>query len=223
MLRAPNWSSTRLEKGHPRSLWGVTPILTLPLKARADRLLGFRSHSLVFVTYHITRNFDFNLRILINGTAKYWPTASPALERLILAWAIARYDVFHFFYDRGLMLPVTRFGVNPQELDLLRAAGKRVYLYAYGADVRRRDATLALGEWNFCKECPEPGKFCICDDATGTALMETMCAGVTQAVALGDMLAYVPGARNMHYWPIDTVAIAVAEPPRTDGPLRIAH
>ncbi|MFM9975742.1 MAG: glycosyltransferase [Beijerinckiaceae bacterium] len=223
MPRTLNWSRARLEKGRPRSLWGVTPILTLPLKARADRLLGFRSHSLVFVTYHITKNFDFNLRILVNGVAKYWPLASPALDRLILAWALARYDVFHYFYDRGLMPTVTRFGVNPDELDVLKALGKRVYLYAYGADVRRREATLALGRWNFCKECPEPTKFCICEDDTGTALMEAMCARVTQTVALGDMLAYVPGARNMHYWPIDLVAIPVAQPPRIAGPLRIAH
>jgi glycosyltransferase involved in cell wall biosynthesis len=223
MPRAEDWSRARLAKGRPRSLWGVTPILTLPLKARADRLLGFRSHSLVFVTYHITKNFDFNLRILVNGVARYWPPASPALDQLILAWALARYDVFHFFYDRGLMPPVTRFGINPQELDLLRAAGKRVYLYAYGADVRRREATLALGAWNFCKECPEPGKFCICDDETGTEQMESMCARATQAVALGDMLAYVPGARNMHYWPIDLEAVPLAAPPRIDGPLRIVH
>lgn len=221
--RAKGWSDARLAKARPRSLWGVTPILTLPLKAQADRLLGFQSHSLVFVTYHISRNFDFNLRKLVNATIKLAPQLSPALERMILAWAVARYDVFHFFYDRGLMLPVTRFGVNPQELDLLRSAGKRVYLYAYGADVRRRDATLALGTWNFCTECPEPGRFCICDDASGTDIMEGMCDRVTQAVALGDMLAYVPDARNMHYWPIDIAAIPVGAPPRRDGPLKIAH
>lgn len=223
MPRAKGWSDARLAKARPRSLWGVTPILTLPLKAQADRLLGFRSHSLVFVTYHISRNFDFNLRKLVNATAKLAPQLSQALERMILAWAIARYDVFHFFYDRGLMLPVTRFGVNPQELDLLRSAGKRVYLYAYGADVRRRGATLALGKWNFCTECPDPGRFCVCDDASGSEIMEGMCERVTQAVALGDMLAYVPDARNMHYWPIDTAAIPLGAPSRRDGPLKIAH
>lgn len=221
--RSKGWSDARLAKGRPRSLWGVTPILTLPLKAQADRLLGFQSHSLVFITYHISRNFDFNLRKLVNATSKLAPQLSPALDRMILAWAIARYDVFHFFYDRGLMLPVTRFGLNPHELDLLRSASKRVYLYAYGADVRRRDATLALGKWNFCTECPEPGRFCVCDDASGTEIMEGMCARATQAVALGDMLAYVPDARNMHYWPIDIAAISVGAAPRRDGPLRIAH
>src|SRR5262249_1416506 len=54
----------RLRRGRVRSLWGTTPILTLPLLARCDRLLGFRSHSLVFVTYYISRAFDFNLRFI---------------------------------------------------------------------------------------------------------------------------------------------------------------
>lgn len=223
VLNGPEKSRRRLEKGKGRTLWGVTPILTLPLKARADRLLGFRSHSLVFVTYYITRNFDFNLRVLVNGVARYAPGLSPSLDKLILAWAISRYDVFHYFYDRGLMAPATRFGINPMELDLLRAAGKRVYGYAYGADVRRRKATLALGKWNFCSDCPEPSKFCICDDESGSQIMQGMCEKLTAANALGDMLTYVPDARNMHYWPIDLEKIPFAPVAREDGPLKIAH
>lgn len=219
----PEKSQRRLEKGKGRTLWGVTPILTLPLKARADRLLGFRSHSLVFVTYYITRNFDFNLRVLVNGVARYAPGLSPALEKLILAWAISRYDVFHYFFDRGLMAPVTRFGINPMELDLLRAAGKRVYGYAYGADVRRRNATRALGKWNFCSDCPDPLKFCICDDESGSQIMKGMCEKLTAANALGDMLTYVPKSRNMHYWPIDLDKITLAPSKPGSGPLRIAH
>jgi len=218
-----NRTQRRLASGTPRSLWGVTPILTLPLKVRADRLLGFESQSLVFVTYHITSNFDYNLQEFVEKLYMYAPTLAPTFGRCLLAWALWRYDVFHYFYDRGLMLPATRFGVNPEELELLRASGKRVYLYAYGADVRRREATLEFGKWNFCKECPEPLKFCVCDDASGSEIMAGMCEKVTQPLALGDMLAYVPGARNLHYWPIDLSAVPVAPPQRNDGPLRIAH
>lgn len=213
----------RLAAGKPRSLWGVTPILTLPLKVQADRLLGFRAQSLVFVTYHITKNFDFNLQKFVEKLYRHAPTLGPAFGRLLLSWALWRYDVFHYFYDRGLMLPVTRFGIHPEELAVLRRAGKRVYLYAYGADVRRRNITLGFGKWNFCRECPEPLKFCVCDDESGSEIMAEMCKAVTQPIALGDMLAYMPGARNMHYWPIDLSAIPAASPARTDGPLRIAH
>ncbi|MGL4727444.1 MAG: glycosyltransferase [Bosea sp. (in: a-proteobacteria)] len=215
-------TDARLAQGAPRSLWGTTPILTLPLKARADRQLGFESHSLVFVTYYIARDFDFNLQRTMEWLQRHAGGLIVPFERLLLAWAMLRYDVFHYFYDQGLTSRATRFGVNPAELDLLRAAGKRVYLYAYGADVRRRDETLALGRWNFCTECPEPGKFCACTP-DNAPIMAAMAEKATCAVALGDMLAYVPGARNMHYWPIDLARVPPASPPRTDGPLRIAH
>ncbi|KTR94038.1 hypothetical protein SB3_31600, partial [Methylobacterium radiotolerans] len=51
----------RLAQGKVRTLWASTPILTLPLLARCDRMLGFRSSSLVFNTYYVTRSFDINL------------------------------------------------------------------------------------------------------------------------------------------------------------------
>lgn len=215
-------TEVRLAQGAPRSLWGVTPILTLPLKARADRVLGIESHSLVFVTYYIARKFDFNLQSTLERLQRHGGGLIKPFENLLLAWAIWRYDVFHFFYDQGLTSRATRFGVNPAELDLLRAAGKRVYLYAYGADVRRREPTLKFGKWNFCSDCPEPGKFCACTE-DNAPIMAAMCEKVTAAVALGDMLAYVPNARNMHYWPIDLELVPLAPPPSMDGPLRIAH
>ncbi len=218
--RATAW---RLARGRPRSLWGVTPILTLPLLARCDRHLRFRSSSLVFTTYVITSRFDTNLRWMIAGIHRasqhlYWPA-----HRLLLAWALLRYDVFHYFADRGLMPSRGRFGIDPWELDLLRAAGKRVYVYAYGADVRTRRATLALGRWNFCTDCADPEKYCICDDAKGQARIAATAARATALVSLGDMLTYMPGARHIGYWPIALDEIAPAPPPRTDGPLRIVH
>lgn len=215
-------TDARLAQGAPASLWGVTPILTLPLKARADKLLGFKSQSLVFVTYYIARDFDFDLQKIVEWLRRHAGGMIAPFERMLLAWALWRYDVFHFFYDQGLTSRATRFGVNPRELDILRAAGKRVYLYAYGADVRRRAETLALGKWNFCSECPDPERFCACSE-DNVAIMAGMSAKVTAPVALGDMLAYVPGARNMHYWPIDVARVLPAQPPHVDRPLIVAH
>ncbi len=46
----------------------------------------------------------------------------------------------------------------------------------------------------------------------------------TAVLAMGDMIAYAPQARNMHYWPIDTDALAyVGVRDEQTGPLRIAH
>jgi glycosyltransferase involved in cell wall biosynthesis len=215
-------TAARLAQGTPRSLWGVTPILTLPLKARADRLLGFQSRTVVLRTYYISSGFDVVLQRWFKWLDRHAIGLIHPFERLLLAWVTWRYDVVHLFYDRGFFSPVTSWGIAPDELALLRAAGKRVYLYAYGADVRRRQPTLELGKWNFCRECPRPGDYCACSE-DNAAIIAGMSERATAAVALGDMLVYVPNVRNMHYWPIDIAALPAPAPPRMDGPLRIAH
>src|SRR5262249_4080769 len=148
-----------------RTLWASTPILTLPILAKCDRLLGFRSSSLVFRTYYVTRSFDINL-ILFEGAFRL--TRSRALlsffRWIVFAWAMLRFDVFNYFYDRGLLLSDARYGISVRELELLSKAGKRLYTYAYGADVRTRQTTLNLGTPNLCEECPEPGRFCVCTE-----------------------------------------------------------
>lgn len=217
-----NW---RLRNGRPRSVWGVTPILTLPLMARCDRLLGLHSESVVLSTYHITSQFDINLGRPLGKILDYFPIAYPAFQRLTLAWALLRYDVFHYFYDRGFLVPVDcRLGINPAELKILRRAGKHLFCYAYGADVRTREATLSLGKYNLCASCPEPMKYCICDDALGAANIANVAIHATAMVSMGDMLAYVPGAINYHYWPIDVARFLFVGVNRAEGaPLRIAH
>ncbi len=214
-------SEKRLARGELRTLWGVTPILTLPLKAEADRRLGFRSSSLVYVTYIITSSFDINLQKLYVTTSRYGLLS--AFQRLVLAWALLRYDVFHVFADRGVLDPKKALQIDPDELAIWRAAGKRVYVYAYGADVRTRDKTLALGRWNFCADCTEPGKYCICNDGAGESSMSKISNYANATVSLGDMLAYMPGAKHLNYWPIDVDRLKLAQPIRTDGALRIAH
>ena len=46
---------------------------------------------------------------------------------------------------------------------------------------------------------------------------------VNAVLAMGDMIAYAPTARNLHYWPIDTAALTMPERPASDGPLVVAH
>jgi len=217
-------SARRIAKGRPRTMWGITPISSLPLKARCDNALGFPSDSVVFTTYYITRSFTWNLSLL-RRAFNAWPAATNAGYRLVLGVALLRYDVFHVFADRGILPPVWRgFGIDPEELAALKAAGKRLYVYGYGADVRTRATTEALGRWNFCVGCDDKGRYCVCDDARGRQQMEQTAASATALVSLGDMLAYMPNARHLAYWPVDTDAInfiGVTHDP--EKPLRIAH
>lgn len=214
-------SEARMAKGELRTIWGVTPILTLPLKAKGDRRLGFNSNSLVYNTYVITSKFDINLRkpyVIANGLGLL-----PAFQRLVLAWALIRYDVFHTFADRGLLDPASWLQIDAVELAAWRAAGKRVYVYAYGADVRTRNKTLALGRWNFCVDCTEPSKYCVCSDSEGAGSISNIAKYATAMVSLGDMLAYMPNAKPLNYWPIDVDRIKPGRSVRADGPLRIGH
>ncbi|WP_342727930.1 glycosyltransferase [Bradyrhizobium sp. B097] len=215
----------RLAKGTVRTLWAATPILTLPLLARCDRMLGFRSSSLVFNTYYVTRSFDINL-ILFEGFLRLLRSRRGLglFRRLVLAWALLRYDIFNYFYDRGLMLSDGRYGINPKELDLLFQSGKRLYTYAYGADVRARESTLALGHPNLCEECPSPGKFCVCTTEMHASSINRLKGRATAQIAMGDMVTYVPGCRDMHYWPIDASKLAARPPVYKAGDvLRVAH
>jgi len=214
----------RLRAGELRTLWGCTPILTLPLLTRCDRMLGFKSDSLVFVTYIVTQEFDINLSRVQSAILNKAPVLYVSFLQFVLAWALIRYDVFHYYYDRGILAPSGRMGINPQELELLNRAGKVLFTYAYGADVRTRNATLALGRYNLCAECPEPGVSCICDDRAGEENIARIGEHATTMFSMGDMLSYVPKAENMHYWPIDTDKLRYVGV--RDGwgePLRIAH
>jgi glycosyltransferase involved in cell wall biosynthesis len=226
------WATRRrLAKGRPRSLWGVTPILTLPIKARCDRLLGLKSNSIVFTTYHVSSHFDINL----TKPTAYITTRAPYLVhiwcKLVLAWALLRYDIFHFFYDRGILIPDNptepdqrlMIGINEQELSLLDRADKRLYCYTYGSDVRSRERTLALGPYNCCMDCPEPGRFCICSDAGSRKNIERIRPHAKALLATTDNVNDVDGSRLFHYWALDLDRIAYIGVTRNDGPLVVAH
>jgi hypothetical protein len=223
--RARKSTERRLANGTVRTLWASTPILTLPILAKCDRLLGRCSSSLVFNTYYITRSFDINL-IVFEAAARLTRSGRVLrnFRRIVLAWALLKFDVFHYFYDRGLMMSDGRYGINPEELQLLFDSGKKLYVYAYGADVRSQEITLRLGEPNVCQECPQPGRYCICKTANLNSSLERLDGRVTARIAMGDMVPYVPGCRNMHYWPLDLKRFK-AEPTayRRGDILRVAH
>jgi hypothetical protein len=112
----PSWrrrTQVRLAQDVLASPCGTTPILTLPLKARADQILGLSSQTLVFQAYCIARDFDFDIQPVMEWLQRHACGLNAAFEKLLLAWALCCYDVFHFFYDQGLTARTTRFGVNP--------------------------------------------------------------------------------------------------------------
>ncbi len=215
-------TEARLNKGRARSLWGVTPILTLPLKAACDELIGIKARSWVLTTYGISSNFHVNLKKFTQIIQKNQYLYQPYC-RLVLAWCLLRYDIFHYFYDRGFLVPSNFFGVHIEELEAIKLSGKRLYFYAYGADVRTRDKTLALGKWNFCISCPSPKSYCICDSQQFDNVLEMMRPYTTAFVTMGDMDVYVPDSYKIQYWPINTNKIKYVGVNRTNSTLKIIH
>src|SRR5262249_46814635 len=108
--------SWRLGWSSPRTMWGVTPILTLPLLAKCDRLLGLRSESLVFTAYHTTNSFDVNLKAICDAVYRRFPRWPARFHKAVFHLALIRYDVFHTFCDRGLLPATQGLRVEPTEL-----------------------------------------------------------------------------------------------------------
>ncbi len=208
-----------------RSVWTGMPIFTHTINARAERLLGVEAESLALFTYRPSDEFDINL--------SRWTRSAPlraVLSYVVFAWAVIRYQRFHFFYNRGFLPQLEPGQFNPDELWLLRSLAKQVFVYAYGADVRTRAATESLGGVNLCSECPAPGRHCVCDDRRGRDNYRRVQHFATQCFSLGDMTAYTPGSRNdLFYWCVDLHLDAglryrpVYPSPTSGEPIRIVH
>lgn len=220
----------RLRSGKIRTVWGVTPIVNLRSGVAADRMIGSEAESLVFNQFYITADFDVVLSAVQDRIVAERSGDTYLFRWLVLIWALKRYDVFHLFNDRGIVEPAggygsPRFGISVQEMEIYRRAGKLLFTYAYGADHRLRNKTLSLGKWTFCTECPEPGKFCVCDDVGGEKMLATIRSYATAMIAHGLSMEIIPGARNIPYIgvDIDDFPEVKRREPLSGAPLRVGH
>jgi glycosyltransferase involved in cell wall biosynthesis len=221
MLDCAKITESRLNSGHMNSLWGITPIVSLSATVAADRALNVRAKSLVFNTYYISSNFDVVLSEIQNRLVAERGQDWILLRWIVLIWAIANYDIFHFYNDRGIIEPAggygsPRFGISLREMEIYRRADKRLYTYAYGADHRLRQKTLALGKWTLCSECPDPGTFCVCDDDGGGAMLKVIREHSTAVIAHGLAMKIIPGARNIPYLAVDVSKLRPKLPRRVN-------
>jgi glycosyltransferase involved in cell wall biosynthesis len=218
--------SIKLPRRHPsRSIWAGTPILTLPVLAQGERILGVDSSTLVYETYFLSDAFDYNLSSWFAA-----PIVRLTFPYVIFLWACWKFERFHFFCDTGLL---PRFGTrrfSPYELRAYHLTKKQVFFYTYGADVRTTLKTKALGKYNCCLECQEPGRACICDDESGDANILAISRYATAVFSIGDLIEYTPGSRNdLFFWPLDLEAEEGEKySPRyplelSESPIRIVH
>ncbi len=181
--------------GLPRILRGPVPIVSIHYAARADRLQGYESETLVYRTYRISARDHFDRDLT------RW-TRIPLLGQLVpygaFLWALPRYDLFVFFFDGGLLgeTPAWRL-----ELRLLRLAGKRVIVHPYGGDARLASRTRSRGGWNAYSEI-EPGKEDR-DEAAVAERVRALSAGADAVLGSADLVEDLPRVDGMFPYPID--------------------
>lgn len=126
--RAPHRSADR----PPHVLWGPTPIINIKYHSQAVRRFGYPSTTIVFDLYTINERADFD-HVFVHD-----PSVTGRLKRLVVpyavfTWALFKFDVFNFYFHGGLL---QRTGLAHLEFNLLRLAGKKIVVTAYGADVQ---------------------------------------------------------------------------------------
>src|SRR4051812_15745546 len=112
-------SRERRQRGKLRSLWGTTPIINIAAAAQADRILGIEAETVVHTTYQVTQKFDLNFGRARAHVEKADANLLDAFHWVVFAWSLLRFDIFHYFNDRGILLPAggygSRFGINLDE------------------------------------------------------------------------------------------------------------
>jgi glycosyltransferase involved in cell wall biosynthesis len=227
LLLSPIRYARRLTgQGRIRSIWAGTAIITLSNKAKAEKLLGVDSKSLVYDTYYITDDFDYNLQ-----RYRQIPFFGRLVPLIVFGWACLFVDRLHFYCDRGLLPSFDTFTFNPLELFIYKLMRIQVFLWAYGADVRSRTVTLNSGNPNCCTDCDDIGRYCVCDESKQSRNVKRL-AKLSNAIfsGVGDMFDYTPGSINdTYYWPLDLSANngRTYRPiyPKADysKPLRVVH
>lgn len=183
----------------PISIWTGTPVLTIPNKIKSEKLLGFNSYSLVRYTSHLSHDFDFILSKYSDGNRFIY--AALILFSYMVVAVVAKQ--VHSFFDCGI-IPSGKFRqFNTAELFAYKFLGIDLFVWAYGGDVRTRDATASLGSPNCCSNCTQIGNACICSTDLWKKNYKNI-ANVAKAVfSMGDMIEYTNGSKNnLFYWPI---------------------
>ncbi len=204
----------------PRLLWCGAPLRSLTYTSRALRAAGYVSESAVTELYAGTDETDFDH--LAFGKTKLPEPVAYLRDSFIafgfFVWALVRYDIFHQFFDGGVL---RRTGLAWCEPWLIRLAGRRLVIAAYGADAFVLDrVTDPAWRHALLLNYPALGRKC--------AFIERRVRRVARAADC--VVGCLVHIENLPRWdvlplvwyPIDTEAIRPV-PPRQTGIVRIAH
>jgi glycosyltransferase involved in cell wall biosynthesis len=204
----------RRRGGRPVILRGPVPIVSIHYAARADRLRGYRSETLVYSTYRIStrRAFDHDL-----SRWRRLPLVGQLVPYAAFLWALTRFDLFVFFFDGGLLGETPAWRLEPA---LLRIAGKRIVVHPYGGDARLASRTRALPGWHAFSDIP-PGEEDR-NEAEVAERLEVYGRGAHAVLGSADLVEDLPRVDGIFRFPIDVDEWRQADPP-SDDVVRIVH
>ena len=139
----------RRRRERPRLIYGPTPIISIKYMREAMERAGYYARTVVYSSLPIfsQSNYDYPLESFFRSA-----NAPSALRRapsvilgpyVVFLWSLRRFDVFHFFFDGGLL---TGTPLRFLEVPLLHLAGKKVVVFPFGADVSAL-STIRSPEW----------------------------------------------------------------------------
>lgn len=111
-------------------MWGPTPIINIKYWSRALQALGIRSDTIVWEPYSINAPDDFDARVA--EMPPTWNALRLLRPYVAAARALARYTVFCWSFDGGLLAHTPLAALEPW---LVRLARARVIVSPYGSDI----------------------------------------------------------------------------------------
>jgi len=206
------------------SIWTGAPIINLAINAKAERLLGIQSYSLVSNVYFISEKFDF----VLSKFCKY--KIIIFFLRYLSCFLICIFaSKVHAYVDGGI-LPQKKFrSFNDFEIRLYKLFSIDLFIWTFGADVRTRTKTINLGRVNCCTDCSQIGKACVCNDDLFNTNYQILLKNSKAIFAMGDMAEYTPGSiNNLFFWPVnlyenENLYIPHYPLKKSLKPLRIVH
>jgi glycosyltransferase involved in cell wall biosynthesis len=203
----------------PRLLWGIQPIISLVNLSRAMTRAGYPSETVAVYESSIYPGELFDqspYRSTGNVVAQY--VGNQVRPYLFFMRALRRYDVFHFFFDGGLLVrtPFSFF-----ELPILRLLGKKIVFMPYGSDAFAFDA-IANPLWRGGLMI----EYALLGNWTGRVQARVRRMTKYADVVVGSVvhIACLPrwDVLPVTAYPIDVGAIDPVAPSR-EGPIRIVH
>jgi glycosyltransferase involved in cell wall biosynthesis len=209
----------------PRLLYGPTPIISIKYMRGAMAQAGYEARTVVYGSLPIfsQANYDYPLEHFFRSAASgsIWRRAPAMLlgPYRVFLWSLRRFDLFHFFFDGGLL---TRTPLRFLEVQLLHLAGKKVVVFPYGGDVAAlstiRSAAWRRGIAFHYPELASRERAILRQIRYFCKRADFVVANIVHAESLPrrDLLTTL-------YYPIDTEQWKPVERAPDDGPVTILH